>query len=85
MKTRLKQLASFANSPKAPPTRRMPDQEPDQTTSQDIAKYVVGWVAQWKSVHWIIPRNPERPRILFRVRPQYKDLWTWRSLAEMRT
>ena len=30
-------------------------------------------MTQLESVHLIIPRNPERPRIVFRIRQQYKD------------
>ena len=45
----------------------------NQVTFQDIAETIILWMTPKTSIHWIVPSNPEQPRIRFRVRPQFAE------------
>ena len=45
----------------------------NQVTFQEIAETIILWMTPKTSIHWIVPSNPEQPRIRFRVRPQFAN------------
>ena len=52
----------------------MTHQPANRTIFEDVAVIIVNWMTPKKSIHWIVPSDPEQPRIRFRVRPQFVDL-----------
>ena len=52
----------------------MAGQPANQVTFQEIAEAIILWMTPKTSIHWIVPSNPEQPRIRFRVRPQFANL-----------
>ena len=51
----------------------MASQQANQVAFEDAAGAIVNWMTPRKSTHWIVPSNPEQPRIRFRVRPQFAE------------
>ena len=51
----------------------MASQQANQVAFEDAAGTIVNWMTPKKSIHWIVPSNPEQPRIRFRVRPQFAE------------
>ena len=49
----------------------MASQQANPVAFGDAAGAIVNWMTPRKSIHWIVPSNPEQPRIRFRVRPQF--------------
>jgi hypothetical protein len=43
----------------------------NQVVFEDIAEAIIQWMTPKTSIHWIVPSNPEQPRVRFRVRPQF--------------
>ena len=54
----------------------MTHQQANRTTFEDVAVTIVNWMTPEKSIHWIVPGNPEHPRNKIRVRPEFAGLRT---------
>lgn len=51
----------------------MASQQATPIAFEGIAEAINQWMTPKTSIHWIVPSNPEQPRIRFRVRPQFAD------------
>ena len=52
----------------------MKHQQASRATLEDVAATIANWMTPEKSIHWVVPSNPEQQRIRFRVRPQFADI-----------
>ena len=51
----------------------MASQQATAVAFEDASEAIMHWMTPKTSIHWIVPSNPEQPRIRFRVRPQFAD------------
>ena len=54
----------------------MTHQPANHTIFEDVAVIIINWMTPEKSIHWIVPGNPEHPRKKNRVRPEFAGLLT---------
>ena len=73
LQTRLKHLKSSENSRARSQTAHMASRQATQVAFEDIAEAIIQWMTPKTSIHWIVPSNPEQPRVRFRVRPQFAN------------